>query len=471
MDVRQFIGCGFAETVDNQGTMARVGRAQLAVAALAAAMATGGCATHAPVPARAPSAASTVPRAEAPAPPPARRCGPTDRDYEAWFIRTFGVGYEVFHDGPDPARLRGLEGERKAEAERMLRRGLAACSTLAVSAIRDAGWRDLVPDLTRAVGFTGQSEFRADVIVALEALGSRIDFSDQLIAVLSAGSVQARIAAAMGARHFSLDRFRVPLLDRVRQDPAWLVRYHAAESLFVLADIYPRELSGHPALMAAVAGKSARDPSPLETLGFPPPLTPEARERLSGAADQLNAEVSARLAEGLCSAPVTPQTIELHIIPVVDSHMVTLTAEESIGSCERALAFLVFLESPEGFSRRVGAGAMGGDPLRVELATASKPVTVSYSRATRLLTVGTFTLDTAKANVAVLSAGPNGVAVRYQRQLALGFERERRPPPTTGISLLDAQPEIIEEVRELLGQVPELQGLVRGATAPMPGGH
>jgi hypothetical protein len=446
--------------------MASIGRAQLAVAALAATVATGGCATHAPGPARAPSAVvSTMPLPEAPAPPPARPCGPADRDYEAWFMRTFGVGYDVFHDGPDPTRIRDLKGEPKAEAERMLRRGLAACSTLAVSAIRDAGWRDLLPDLTLAVGFTGQSEFRARVIVALEALGSRIDFSEQLIAVLSSGSMEARMTAAIGARQFSLERFRVPLLDRVRKDPAWLVRYHAAESLFALADIYPRQLSGHPALMTAVTGRSALDPAPPEMPGFSPPLSPGARERLAGAADQLNAEISARLAEGQCSKPVTPQTIELHTIPVDDTHFVTLTSEQSIGSCERELAFVVFVESAEGFCCRVGAGAMGRDPLRVELASASKPVTVSYSRATRLLTVGTFTLDTAKANVAVLSVGPKGVKVRYEGELALGFEREQGARPTRGIPLLDNQPEIIEEVRELLEQVPELRGLVRPALA------
>jgi hypothetical protein len=96
-------------------------------------------------------------------------------------------------------------------------------------------------------------------------------------------------------------------------------------------------------------------------------------------------------------------------------------------------------------------------------------VAVSYSRATRLLTVGTLTLDTAKTNVAVLATGPNGVAVRYQRELGLNFERERRTQPTTGISLLDVQPEIVEEVRELLGHEPELQALVRGGTAAKPG--
>jgi len=50
-----------------------------------------------------------------------------------------------------PTRIRNLVGEPKAEAERMLRRGLSACSTFAVSAIAGAGWRDLVPDLARAV--------------------------------------------------------------------------------------------------------------------------------------------------------------------------------------------------------------------------------------------------------------------------------------------------------------------------------
>ena len=100
------------------------------------------------------------------------------------------------------------------------------------------------------------------------------------------------MTAAMGARHFSLDRVRGPLLDRVRQDPAWLVRYHAAESLFALADIYPRELSGHPALMAALAGKSPMNESLLEGLGVPPPLTAEERAHLAGAADRLDSEGS-----------------------------------------------------------------------------------------------------------------------------------------------------------------------------------
>jgi hypothetical protein len=439
---------------------------QVAVAVLASALAVGGCAAHvqATVTAPAPATSSGPPsaaRAEALAPPPLpRECGATDRDYEVWLRRTFGGGYQVFTDGPDPARIRDLGGEPKAEAERMLRRGLDACSTFAVSAIERAGWRDLVPDLTRAVATLGAPEFRAHVIIALEALGSRDDFSEELIGVLGAGSVPARITAAMGARHFSLAQFRGPLLDRVRQDPSWFVRSHAAESLFELADIYPRELNGHPALNAAVVGKSPQKSSLLEGLGLDVPLTAEERARLAGAADQLDAEIGARLAEGRCSKPVAPPGIGLHVVPVRDPHIVTLTVEESIGSCERKLAFVVFLESPAGFGRWLETGSSGRDPLRVGIATVPKPVTVSYSRATRLLTVGTFTLDASKANVAVLSAGPNGVISRYQAQLGLTFERDGHPAPSTGMGFFDAQPEITIEVRKLLARTPELQRLV-----------
>ena len=174
-------------------------------------------------------------------------------------------------------------------------------------------------------------------------------------------------------------------------------------------------------------------------------------------------KIRVRLTEGRCSKPVALPGIDLHVIPGRDPHIVTLTVEESIGSCQRKLAFVVFLGSPAGFGRWLETGASGRDPFRVEIATVPKPVTVSYSRATRLLTVGTFTLDTSTANVAVLSTGPNGVTVHDQRELDLAFEREHRAQPATGLALFDAQPEIIEEVRKLLERVPELQGLVTQA--------
>ena len=439
----------------------------LAVAAFAAAIAAGACAGHAPV-RRLPPAVPEVARAEAPPPPPRpespprrRPCGGTDREYESWIYRTFGGGYEAYHDGPEPARIRDLVGEPRLEAERMLRRGLGACSTFAVSAIARAGWRDFVPDLARAVA-ADNSEFRAHVILALKALGHSADLTDELVAVLSSGSTEARMTAAMGARQFALDRLRRPLLDRVRQDPSWLVRVHAAESLYELADIYPRDLNDHPAIAAALHGDAAKRGSLLDIFGLSPPLTADERARLAIAADQLDAEITERLS-ARCSKPVPLTTGDLHVISVHERPFVTLTVEASIGPCERKLAFVAFLESPGGFRRPLGSGVSGHDPVKLEIDALPRPVTVVYSRATGVLTVGTFALDTAKANVAVLSAGPNGVAARYQGTLGLTFERHGRPPSTTGIAFLDFQPEIAMAVRTLLDRTPELRGLVRGA--------
>jgi hypothetical protein len=227
----------------------------------------------------------------------------------------------------------------------MLRRGLAACSTFAVSAIERAGWRDLVPDLARAVA-ADDPDFRAHVILALKELGDSVDFTDELIAILSSGSTEARITASMGARQFSIDRLRRPLLDRVRQDPSWLVRVHAAESLYQLADIYPRDLNDHPAIAAALHGDPAQIGSPRDLLGLSPPLTAEQRARLAVASNQLDAEITERLSAGPCSKPVPPTMVDIHVIPVNERRIMTLTVEETVGSCERKLAFVVFLESP-----------------------------------------------------------------------------------------------------------------------------
>jgi hypothetical protein len=388
-------------------------------------------------------------------------CGATDREYEAWFHRTFGGGYEVFHDGPDAARIRDLTGEPRAEAERMLRRGLEACSTFAVVAIEGAGWRGLVPDLTRSVA-AADAEFRAHVILALEQLGSREDFTDELIAVLTSRSTQARMTAAMGARRFSLNRFRGPLLDRVRQDPSWLVRVHAAESLYALADVYPRDLSDHPDVANAVRGDAA-GASPLDLLGLPLTLTAEQRARLAVAADKLDAEIAERLAAGRCSKPARPIMIDLHRIPVSDRRMVALTVEETVGSCERKLAFLVFLGSPAGFSGSFAGGVSGRDPLKTQIDTLPAKTPITYTRRTGLLTVGALTIDPAKSNVAVLFAGAKGVEVRYQGELNLTFERHGRPSVETGMSILDDQPEIALAVRALVDRTPELGSFVRAA--------
>jgi hypothetical protein len=371
-----------------------------------------------------------------------------------WFRRTFGSGPEVWQDGPDPARIRDLTGEPKAEAEWMLRRGLASCSTFAVTAIEGAGWRDMVPDLVPAVAFN-DADFRARVILALNALGNRDDFTEDLITVLSLGPIEARMTAAIGARRFSLERFRRPLLERVREDRSGLVRVHAAESLIALADIYPRPLAEHPAIFAAVAG----DPKAPD-ITFTRPLTADQKSRLNAAADQLDAEISKRLAAGLCPEPTRRDRIGLHIIPIRGRQTAALTVEDSIGPCARTLGFVVFLESSGGFPNSIET-SYGRDPLKVEIQARPTPVTVTYSRATGVLTVGALTFDTAKANVAVVFSGPGGIVARYQGKVPLTFERNLSPAAETEMDeILDSRGELKMAVRSILDRTPELRRLV-----------
>jgi hypothetical protein len=89
---------------------------------------------------------------------------------------------------------------------------------------------------------------------------------------------------------------------------------------------------------------------------------------------------------------------------------------------------------------------------------------MKYSRATRLLTLGSASIDTTRTNVAVLSVGPSGVTVRHQSRQNLTFPRHGPPPPGS-VDLLRFQPEVGAAVRALLDRSPELRALI---AAPPP---
>lgn len=433
-------------------------RPRPALIALLAGGVAGNCATSArsqPVQSPAPSPATAHPLTT-----PPFRCGPDDAEWEKWFGDVFGRGYEVFHDGPDPTRLQKLTGKSKALAESMLRRGIQACSVFAAEAIEGAGWRTLIPDLKKAVA-APDWDFRVHVVLALKELGSTDDLTADLIACLGAPSTDARMTAAMGARRFALDRLRAPLLDRVRRDPSYLVRIHAAESLLDLADIYPPDLEGHPAIFSAlVDARDAKSPPLLRVFGLERPPTPDEIARHGRAADLLDAAITERLAAGPCPKSTPLKTIDLYTLPVND-HIVALTVEESVGPCERTLAFVVFLQSANGFDRWMAAGTSGRDPLDTSIATLPKPISLKYSRAGNTLRVGSVDLDAAKGNVLVLAIGSNGVTVRHQSKQSLSFRRSGRAG-SEPIPLLRFRSEVAAAVRALLDRSPDLRDLVSG---------
>jgi len=343
----------------------------------------------------------------------------------------------------------------------MLRRGLGACDIFAVEVIEGADWREMVPDLER-VEPANDEDFRARTIVALQSLGAD-EHTDHLIALLTASSVEARMTAAIGARRFSLAALRGPLLERVRRDPSSLVRHHAAESLLELADVYPRDLFAHPALAAAILGKGNRGPGLGEMFGLQIPLSADDQALCDAGAAELDSEISARLEAGRCAPPVPLQTLELHSVPL-NEHALALLAEESVGSCERTLAFVIVVRAPGGLDEASRFSSVflshGTNEVQTSIGTLPAAVPLRYRLARHLLTVGGQILDTSRTNVAVLSVNASGVSVAYQQFQALRFSRDRAHRPAQASWAMANHAEVEATVHQLLDRSAELRKLV-----------
>ena len=395
-----------------------------------------------------------------PAPPPFR-CGPRDTQWERWFSSVFGRGYEVANDGPDPTRLRSLSGEDRTEAESMLRRGLAVCDVFAVQAVEGAGWSSLMPELLRA-RTAERAPFRARVVVALKKMGSPEDVTADLIEVLAAPSVDARMTAAIGARLFSLERLRTPLLERVRRDPSGFVRYHAADSLLHLADVYPRDIAEHREIASALFGTSGRGLSPFDLFAPPPPSSAELA-RYAEAAAKLNALVTERRAAGPCPKPVSLATVNLHFVRVSD-HVAAVTVEDSEGSCGRTLAFVAFVRSEGGF-QGLSMGIMSKrDVVKTSIESRPSPLAVEYQRTSKVLAIGSVVVDTTAANVVGVVYGPKGVAVQHRASQSLAFEHHGGPLALPG--LMGSHAEVVDDVRAIVDRSPELSAFVADDATP-----
>jgi hypothetical protein len=397
-------------------------------------------------------------------PAPTTPCGPRDREWEDWFGSVFGHDIDVIKDGPDPRHLTNLSATDRRRAVIMLRRGLSACEVFAAQAIQRAAWRELVPDLEQASA-AEDDDFRVRVIVALRSLGGERDHTDQLIAALGSSSEQARMSAAIGARYFPLGRMRAPLLDRVRLDRGSLVRHPAAESLLDLADIYPRALSEHPAIFKPLTPRKLDKPLLSSLLGVEPAPTPEEQAGFAEAAARLDAAITERLAAGPCAKATPFDSVPLYILPVkADDHVAAITVEHSVGPCERTLDFVVFVRAAAGLGRWFKSATIGRDPVKMSLEMLRSQLPVEYHRAAHSLTVGGLALDTSKVNVAVVSAGNQGVAAQYQAKENLTFERHGHPPPDSSFNGLAPARELADEIGTLVNHSPALKALIGSAT-------
>jgi hypothetical protein len=315
-------------------------------------------------------------------------------DWQRWSRQNVPIG----PDGVDFAPIKKLAASEPATAERMLRLGLSLCDPIAAQAVTVTKLRALQPDLkallrepagnggsggstglVRAVGAPGAAAgrlaaFRVDVVRAANAVDPATDYAAYLVPLLSDRDRNVRISAVVGARRFHKEGVTAALLDTIRRDKEHLVRYHAAQSLLELGDIYPRDVADHRRVFDALSG-------PLD--GAP---TPRDFDRYALAARMLEKMMADRAA-GKCSEAVRPTSVHGDLVQVGE-RAVAIAVDAAESSCAREFALVVFVEAA-----RAGRWAVSGvettqDPATIEITTPNGPATFEYARAAGVARLG-----------------------------------------------------------------------------------
>ncbi len=176
-------------------------------------------------------------------------------DWKAWKQATFGSEHEIWHDGLSVDVVTGRAGAARAEALRMLRLGLALGDDHAALALAAMGDTASVAPITALLARSAGAG-RVRVALALYALTSDPALASVLAEVLRGGGSEfERLDAAIGLRRFPRDRVEADLLRAVAEDPDYLPRYHAAESLLAVWGVEPGGIAEHPAVFRELAAK------------------------------------------------------------------------------------------------------------------------------------------------------------------------------------------------------------------------
>ncbi|MET3426854.1 hypothetical protein BJ973_006066 [Actinoplanes tereljensis] len=181
-----------------------------------------------------------------------------DAEWGRWRQDNFGDPYMVWHDGPD---FTVMVDSARADPEtvfRMLRAGLADGDPLAASSFAELAQAGLAPpeaeELLRSVAAEANGELLIRVAQALYALTGDASWAESVVTVLRHdGSEFVRLDAAMALAHFPASAALVAAVAHGVRDPAYLVRYHSANTLLRYAG-RRGDVSSDAALFRRVSG-------------------------------------------------------------------------------------------------------------------------------------------------------------------------------------------------------------------------
>lgn len=186
--------------------------------------------------------------------------------------RLFGTPYEVWHDGIQEGQLDLAD---PAELRATLSEGLEAGDWVAAVAVRRLADPALLPLVAARLGIGG-GRFAVEAARAIASLGGdRRAATAWVVEALGWGGWPDRLDVAMGLRHLPGEGVIEALLAAVENDPEYLVRYHAAESLLHLGGIEPTDITLHPDVFSDLVAGADQE------------LTAEHRDRHARAAAAL----------------------------------------------------------------------------------------------------------------------------------------------------------------------------------------
>jgi hypothetical protein len=195
--------------------------------------------------------------------------------YRAWKEAVFGTEYMIWHDGLNTEAVRGLAGETREEALRMLRFGVADGDSDAADALAVMGDLESL-EAVRALVKTSHGSARVRAALAAHQLSPDPALAVCLVEEMKAAAHWGdRVDAAMGLRHFRGASDEEALLEAVARDPDYLVRYHACESLLGRWGIRPARIAEHRDIFDRIRGPHEGSPSAEDFARYA-----EARETL-----------------------------------------------------------------------------------------------------------------------------------------------------------------------------------------------
>ncbi len=152
----------------------------------------------------------------------------------------YGDPYMMWHDGIDEKSVTRLTGDERSRAEEMLISSLEEGNHYAAIGLRELKSTRALPVLERLLP-SSAGNFRIQIAVALCMIKDSLEYVGHVIAVLKSSAFWSyRIDAARALRRYPSEQVVQALFEAVANDPDYLVRNHASETILFLHGMPPR---------------------------------------------------------------------------------------------------------------------------------------------------------------------------------------------------------------------------------------